>query len=111
MALSDEELRYEIRFSDEVGNTVLHIAALNNFPYAALSRLVQCGCDINALDTSGHTALTFSVSDGFFATFYSLALLGADLSIKYPDGNIWQLPEDSPTFIALLGSHGLREGK
>jgi hypothetical protein len=107
MSISDEQLKYQVRFSDEDGNTMLHIAALYSFPHAALSRLVRCGCDINSKNISGYPSIYNAKAAP--ATFDSLALLGADLSIRdAAGGNIWQLmmlTEIKPLYV----SHGLRE--
>jgi hypothetical protein len=50
MSLSDEKLLEETKFIvDERDNcTALRLAAMHGFPHAALSRLVQCGCDVEA---------------------------------------------------------------
>jgi hypothetical protein len=85
MSLSDEQLKYQIKFTDsKYHRTVLHIAAFNQFPHATLSRLIECGgCDINATNKSGSTALVYAAQLADKAIFDNLALLGADLSVKY----------------------------
>jgi ankyrin repeat protein len=114
MSISDEQLRREIRFSDGDGNTVLHIAALAEFPHAVLSRLVQCGSDINTTDKEKITYMIINAVKGDSpAVFDSLALLGADLSMRDADGNnILQLSEYSlDLFYLCQRHHGLKKGQ
>lgn len=47
MSLDDKQLQSETGFTDREGGTVLHTAAYYRFPRAALSRLTDCGCDID----------------------------------------------------------------
>jgi ankyrin repeat protein len=111
MTISDEELHSEIEFSTQNGDTVLHIAASYHFPHPALSRLVQCGCDINAKNAREKTAITIAVKQDDPAVFDSLALLGADLSVRDTYGDsISLMSESSPELTFLFHLHGLKKG-
>jgi hypothetical protein len=95
-SISDAKLRREIKCvaDNKHGITVLHIAALGRFPYAALSRLAQCGCDIDAKNRYNNTAIMDAAKYDAPAVFDSLALLSADLSVKDANGkDVLQLTE------------------
>jgi hypothetical protein len=113
MSISDAKLCREVKYvTNNDGRTVLLIAALTHFPLAALSRLVQCGCDINAKDKAGNTAIIKAIQSDYPAIVDSLALLGADLSVKADDGrNILQLTASSKAMSHLWELHGLKEGE
>jgi hypothetical protein len=115
VSISDERLRKEIRFTDQDGDTVFHIAARSEFPYAVLSRLVQCGCDINAESKDGRTAITAAMHRVRYPTFDNLALLGADMtdiSIRDDGGEILRQLKGyhSNVGVNLLRYHGISEG-
>jgi ankyrin repeat protein len=108
MSLSDEELRREIGISDERhDDSVFQIAAFNQFPHAALSRLLQCGCDIDAVDKLSNTAIISATENSNAAVVDNLALLGADLSKKDSEGtNLLQLSDTSLELSYLCDLHG-----
>jgi ankyrin repeat protein len=122
MSLSDEKLFEETKFIvDKDGSNVLALASMYGFPHAALSRLVQCGCDINAEDTEGDTALVIAAENNRLAAFDSLALLGADLSVlsKHWGKDFLEEilgfekvpPESAPKFRSLFKFHGIGKKK
>jgi ankyrin repeat protein len=113
-SINDVKLRREVDYVayNKYGMTVLQIASLHRFPHAALSRLVQCGCDIDATDKEGNTAIIIAAKNDAPAVFDSLALLGADLSVKDAKRkNILQMSEPSLAFTFLSDLHGLSKGQ
>jgi ankyrin repeat protein len=111
-SISDEKLRREIKcVADKSGNTVLHIAALHIFPHATFSRLVRCGCNINAKNILGETAIITAANNNALASFESLALLGADLSDGKGSSAILHLSESSSDLTYLCHRHGLKKGE
>jgi hypothetical protein len=104
---------------------VLHIAAKYRFPYAVLSRLVQCGCNINAKVEKviinnrvegGNTVIVDAAHNCDFATFDSLALLGADLSVKDSVDKLYisqyeYTADYSSSFIHLRELHGIKSDR
>lgn len=53
---------------DRLGRTPLHVASLEGAPFSSMGVLCILGCEVDALDNNGHTALFNSIMRGDFQT-------------------------------------------
>lgn len=84
-AMNQPDFNIPIDYQDDLGNTLLHIAAQNGNKRIA-KLCLRRGASINKQNLSGHSVLHYTHSYGFMDLFQYLMSKGADDSLRNADG-------------------------